>query len=227
MKICGLKRAVDVEALDGLVEYLGFIVAPAGASPRAFPSAAAAWDLASTVSRSTPVLVAALPPGEALREASAAGFRVVQLHTPLDAASMAAAVDAAAGLGFRAAPVLLASRRGWLGAGPREAGEALQRGSVEYVLVDADKREPPGGPGGLRVSLDAVAEAVAALAPRGFLVAAAGGVRPGNACLVARLGVGMVDVSSGVEEEPGVKSVGLVWRLLRELEGCGAGAGAG
>ena len=227
VKVCGVKRRLDLEYLDGLVEYVGFIVAPEGVSPRAL-SPSEAWDLASTLSRSEPVMVAAgMGVGDAVSAAASTGFRVVQLHMPLEAGEAAAAVEAAAGLGLRAAPVLVSSRRGWLGASPGELAGLLEPGLVEYVLVDADKRDPPGGPGGLRVSLDAVSEAVAVLSPRGFRVGAAGGVRPGNSCLVARLGVSLVDVSSGVEEAPGVKSPLLVSSLLRELEGCTRGARQG
>ena len=221
VKVCGVTRERDVELLDGMVEYIGFIHGPVS-SPRALPLQRI-HDLASTVSRSTPVLVAAgLPASRALEAAAAAGIEVVQLHTPLAGEELEAAAGLAAAMGLRIAPVLIRARGGWRSATPREAGEALEdRVPVtEYVLVDADKRDPPGGPGGLRISLDAVAEAVAALAPRGLLVAAAGGVRPGNACLLAGLGVGMIDVSSGVEEAPGAKDIGLVEVLLRELEGC-------
>jgi phosphoribosylanthranilate isomerase (EC 5.3.1.24) len=64
VKICGVARLADAEALDGLVEYIGFIVEPT--SPRAVrPEALGA--LRAAVRRSRPVLVtASLPPKEAV-----------------------------------------------------------------------------------------------------------------------------------------------------------------
>jgi len=229
LKVCGNRDPGTVEALDGLADYLGFVVAPPGAGPRAL-SVSEARSLLRGVAASTPVVVAALPPWQGLAAAVEAGAPVLQPHVALGAGEAADLVEAAERLGLRVAPVLLYSPAlgDWASARPRELLRALQsRGllrAVEYVLVDAVKGEkgPHVGPRGLRVPLERLREAVEAASGLGARVAAAGGVRPGNACLAARAGASLVDVSSGVDRGAGSKDLGLVAELVEELRGCRA-----
>ena len=225
--MCGNRDPGTVEALDGLVEYLGFVYAPAAAGPRAL-SVPEARALIRGVSSSTPVLVAAAAPWMGLWAAVEAGAPVLQPHAALGAAAVAELVEAAERQGLRVAPVLLYSpRRGsWASAGPGELLGALRElgllRAVEYVLVDAVKGErgPYTGPHGLRVPLERLREAVEAARGLGVRVAAAGGVRPGNACIAAGAGASLLDVSSGVDRGAGSKDLGLVAMLLEELRGC-------
>ena len=227
LKVCGNRDPGTVEALDGLVEYLGFVYAPAAAGPRAL-SVPEARALIRGVSSSTPVLVAAAPPWTGLWAAVEAGAPVLQPHVALDAEAAAALVEEAERHGLRAAPVLLYSPRsgGWASAPPAALLATLRErgllGAVEYLLVDAVKGEkgPHTGPRGLRVPLERLREAVEAARGLGVRVAAAGGVRPGNACLAASSGASLLDVSSGVDRGAGSKDLGLVAMLLEELRGC-------
>lgn len=202
VKICGVARLADAEALDGLVEYIGFIVEPT--SPRAVrPEALGA--LRAAVRRSRPVLVtASLPPKEAVDLAAESGIPVVQHHGALAGEDY----DHAASRGVALAPVAVYRP----GVDLRAAVEELLRRPHEYVLVDADKKGGERYEGGLKIPLAALRQVVGL-----GKVAVAGGVAPENAHLVAALRPYMVDVASGVEAAPGVKDMEKVKALLRAL----------
>jgi len=207
VKICGVARVEDAEALDGLVEYVGFIVEPA--SPRSVRREALGA-LRGVVHKSTPVLVtASLSPREAVDLAAEFEIPVVQHHGGLAAAD----VDYAASRGVRLAPVAVYRP----GVDLAEAVARLLALPHEYVLVDGEKGAAPRYEGGLKVPLSELRRVV-----HMGKVAVAGGITPENAHLVAGLRPYMVDVASGVESAPGVKDLGKVAALLRAL---GRGAG--
>ena len=202
VKICGVARLADAEALDGLVEYIGFIVEPT--SPRAVRPEALR-DLRAAVRRSRPVLVtASLPPKEAVDLAAENDISVVQHHGALAEEDY----DYAASRGIALAPVAVYRP----GVDLRAAVEELLRGPHEYVLVDADKKSGERYEGGLKIPLAALRQVVGL-----GRLAVAGGVTPENAHLVAALRPYMVDVASGVEAAPGVKDMKKVKALLRAL----------
>jgi phosphoribosylanthranilate isomerase len=202
VKICGVARPADALALDGLVDYVGFIVEPS--SPRSVPP----WllrELRGAVHRSRPVLVAAsLPPRSAVDLAAESEIPVVQHHGALSPGDY----DYAASRGVAVAPV--AAYRP--GEPLRDRVQELLRVPHEYVLVDAGKGSCARYEGGLKVPLSALRDVVGL-----GRVAVAGGVAPENARLVASLRPYMVDVASGVESAPGVKDMERVRALLRAL----------
>jgi phosphoribosylanthranilate isomerase len=202
VKICGVARLADAEALDGVVEYIGFIVEPT--SPRSVkPEALGA--LRAAVRRSRTVLVtASLLPKEAMDLAAENDISVVQHHGALAEEDY----DYAASRGVALAPVAVYRP----GVDLRAAVEELLRRPHEYVLVDADKKGGERYEGGLKIPLAALRQVVGL-----GKVAVAGGVTPENAHLVAALRPYMVDVASGVEAAPGVKDVEKVKALLRAL----------
>jgi phosphoribosylanthranilate isomerase len=202
VKICGVVRLADAEAVDGVVEYIGFIVEPT--SPRSVrPKALGA--LRAAVRRSRPVLVtASLPPKEAVDLAAEGEIPAVQHHGALAEEDY----DYAASRGVALAPVAVYRP----GADLRAAVEELLRRPHEYVLVDADKKSGERYEGGLKIPLAALRQVVGL-----SKVAVAGGVTPENAHLVATLRPYMVDVASGVEAAPGVKDMEKVKALLRAL----------
>lgn len=214
VKICGLKRPEDVELVDEVADYAGFVVAHELVSPRRLSLREAA-DLASVLSRAKPVLVlAARGPGDAIDAVLRAGvFKTLQYHAYLapGAAGRVASVLRDHGVGF--SPVLFYDKS----SGSLRPGDPVGYSSVgyEYLLVDSLDR----GGGGLRVPLS-VYRSVASRAPR---VAAAGGINPSNVGMVVETGVWMVDCSSGVESRPGVKNHELVLELVRRCHSrCGA-----
>jgi phosphoribosylanthranilate isomerase len=202
VKICGVARLADAEALDGVVEYIGFIVEPT--SPRSVRSETLGA-LRAAVRRSRPVLVtASLPPKEAVDLAAENDISVVQHHGALSEEDY----DYAASRGVAFAPVAVYRP----GVDLSAVVEELLRRPHEYVLVDAGKKGGERYEGGLKIPLAALRQVVGL-----GKVAVAGGVTPENAHLVAALRPYMVDVASGVEAAPGVKDMERVKALLRAL----------
>jgi phosphoribosylanthranilate isomerase len=208
VKICGLRRAEDVDAAVAAgAAYVGFVFFPR--SPRhVTPSEAAA-------------LAARVPPGVAkvaltvdMRDAeldalvAALPLDMLQLHGE-ESPARVAEVKARHGL-----PVMKAvgiATEGDLGALDRHARVADQ------LLVDA--RPPPGAdrPGGNAVAFD-----WRLIAGRRWAVPwmLAGGLTPGNVAEAIRLtGARQVDVSSGVESAPGVKDEGLIRAFVAAARG--------
>ncbi len=213
VKICGITRTEDIDLLDGRVDYLGFITG-LRASPRVLEAGKAA-DLASTVSKSTPVMVAyGLEPDEVVELAGRYGvFRVIQYHW-FEKPSGLARLSAKLGeIGVRLAPVIYYGVGGWTPLHPLFYSRVSQ--VAEYTLLDAPKSSPARYDGGLRVPVEAVEEAARLVTRLGV----AGGITPENVCKVARL-AWLVDVSSGVEEKPGVKDAAKVEKLLDNLGRC-------
>lgn len=202
IKICGVARQTDAEALDGFVDYIGFIMEPT--SPRSVDAAKLAA-LRGSIYRSKAVLVtASLPPRDAVDTAARLEIPVVQHHGQLTPGDY----DYAEGRGIALAPVSVYRP----GADLRKKVEDLLRLRHEYVLVDADKKSQGRYEGGLKIPLSALAQVVHL-----GKVAVAGGVTPENAHLIAGLRPYMVDVASGVEDAPGVKNMEKVRALLKVL----------
>ncbi|WP_121118052.1 phosphoribosylanthranilate isomerase [Croceibacterium ferulae] len=111
----------------------------------------------------------------------------------------------------------------WKAFGLRDAA-ALERsrkyqGAADLLLFDAPANKLPGG-NGLRLDWTLL-DGFRPFMPWGL----AGGLNPGNvADAIRRTGAPLVDVSSGVESEPGVKDAGLIRDFLaaaRAVESAG------
>ncbi|MFN7105089.1 MAG: phosphoribosylanthranilate isomerase [Pyrobaculum sp.] len=194
IKICGVTQPEDVTALDGLVDYIGFIYDPS--SPRTV-DLSRLREVRKLVRYSRPALVtASIPIERAIEIAVEIDIPVVQHHgasPPLES-PVAIAPVAIYGPGVPLA----------------ERVKQLLKTPHEYVLVDADKKVYATYEGGLKIPLAQLRQ-VAGLGK----VAIAGGITPENAHLVASLSPYMVDVSSGVEKSPGVKDMEKVKKLLK------------
>jgi phosphoribosylanthranilate isomerase len=203
LKICGLTRAEDVELVDSVAEYAGFIVDPTTSSPRRIrPDDAAS--LASLLSRAKPVAVFdALSPGDAVELARRIDLPVAQIPSRVGED----VVELARGYGIRIAPVAVYGRDDVL----REAARLISM-DVEYVLVDAVKGSEVRYKYGLKLPWELV-ERLASMEK----IALAGGIAPESAERLAALRPYMVDVASGVESSPGVKDRGKVLALARAL----------
>ncbi len=213
VKVCGVTSLEDVELLDGRVDYIGFITG-ARASPRVLEPRKAA-ELASTVGRSRRVLVVyGLEPGEAAELASKLEvFHVLQYHWYAKPRELHSLSKALSEIGVALAPVVFHGVGGWTPLHPVFYSR-LSR-VAEYTLIDAPKSSPLRHESGLKIPPEAYAEAARVLEKPG----AAGGITPDNVCLVAEH-AWLIDVSSGVEKEPGRKDPQLVEKLLERLRNC-------
>ncbi len=197
-KICGVRcpEALRAAAAGG-ASHVGFVFVPA--SPRALSVADAA-----ALARQAPAgpqrvgLFVDATDDAILAAVAASRLHAVQLHgreTPARAAALRQRLPAGVEL-WRA-----------VGIATRAEAEAAARswaGLAQRLLLDA--RPPPGAllPGGNAVRLDWAM--LAGFAPP-LPWALAGGLTPANVAeAIAATDAPMVDVSSGVEDAPGMKS---------------------
>jgi phosphoribosylanthranilate isomerase len=201
VKICGLCRAVDAAAAADMgARYAGVILSPGYMRSQTVDSARAIFDAAGSVLR-VGVFVDEAPAriADAVRRLQ---LVVVQLHGRETVADIAQ-INA------------LSSVRVWKALQPAAASElacdvASFGGSVAGILLDNKTRAAAAAP----VSWRRYAAAHAAL-PAGVVLGVAGGLTPLNvAHVIAQLAPDFVDVSSGVEEIPGQKSIELMRAFL-------------
>ncbi len=206
-KICGLRTAAAVRAaVRGGAAALGFVLVPA--SPRHLTPAEAAA-LAAGAPAGVARVAVLVDPDDPLAEAAAAFADVLQLHGR-EPPERVQALRARTG------------RAVWKGVGvaaPADVADAVARyGPVaDRLLLDA---RPPDGaafPGGHGMPFDPAILAGQAL-PAGWILS--GGLTAETlAEAVRRTGAAMVDVSSGVEERPGVKSLAKIEAFLKAAAG--------
>lgn len=205
VKICGLTRIGDVEAtLDAGADYLGFVFHPP--SPR-FIEPARAGELISRLGTHERLangqvrcvgLCVNLTPKQMNEAAAVSGVDLLQVYGNPDPEDLAALVPEcfmAVRPRSLAEASELASRYG-----------AVSRGTGPSLLVDSYSRKAWGGTG--EQADWSLVRTVTASVPRTIL---AGGLAPDNvAQAVAQTDPWGVDVSSGVEAEPGLKDVDAV-----------------
>jgi phosphoribosylanthranilate isomerase len=195
-KICGLSTPETLDAaIDGGAAMVGFVFYPR--SPRAIlPAALPA--LAARVPAGVPKVGLVVDAEDALIDAVvSAGIDIIQAHGD-ETAERVAAIRARAGR-----PVMKAVGI----AGPDDVARAHAfEAAADLLLLDAKppKNRADALPGGNGLAFDWQLIAGESWA-RPWLLA--GGLDAGNVAeAVAMSGARMVDVSSGVEERPGVKS---------------------
>jgi phosphoribosylanthranilate isomerase len=207
LKICGITRAIDARhAVEQGATALGFVFWPD--SPRVVTLERAAAIIAGLPAGVTTVGVFVNEPIEGIRRAvGATGITMVQLHGD-EPAAYADALDL---------PLLRAVTVGSL-----EAADLAWPSSTTLLLDAAD----PVRRGGTGTPVDWTRAAGAVRARR---IVLAGGLTPGNVAeAVEWLRPYGVDVSSGVEEAPGVKDFEKVSQFLsnaRRALAHAAGAG--
>ena len=187
VKICGITRAEDaVLAVELGASALGFVFWPS--SPRAITPS-----LARSIARSVPPFVARVgvfvnaPPDEIAAIVRDVDLDAVQLHGD----EVVADYDAVGARLIKAVPSETDD----------DVVRAVGLPITTTPLVDATDPVRRGGTG--QVSNWERAARIASLRP----VILAGGLNPGNVMMaIARVRPWAVDVSSGVESEPGIKS---------------------
>lgn len=202
-KICGLRSA---EAVAAAVAHgaaaVGFVLCPA--SPRNLSPAAAAA-LAAAVPAGVLRVAVLVDPDDPLADLAAGFADVLQLHGNEPPARVAA----------------LRARTGravWKAAGvatPADVARAIARHAAVADRLLLDARPPPGAafPGGHGLAFDPAILAGQPLPPGWIL---SGGLGAETVAAAARgTGATMVDVSSGVEDAPGVKSLAKIAAFLK------------
>ena len=208
LKVCGLRTAADAARAVGIgADFLGFILHPK--SPRFIELAdftALAGALPKEAAR---VAVMVEPTAEQVSAAKAAGFDYFQIHFRSEAplAVVRAWSDAVTPEKLWLAPKLppgVAFNNDWLAL----AGS---------FLIDTFHAEGFGG-SGLTGDWGAFARLQAAHPEKTWILA--GGLNPENVgAAIAQSGARFVDVNSGVESAPGVKSAERIAALGRALAG--------
>lgn len=195
VKICGLTRREDaLSAAASGADYLGVVSVPD--TPRYRPPRDANAILQGLDARSV-LVVSDLDLTGLLRAAEDAAADVIQLHG-------------------NESPDLALNLRNegrwevWKAVRVRNPGdvtEAIRRygGAVDGLLMDGWHPKKTGG-SGVSFPWEEVADA-RRMAPEGMRIIVAGGLTPENVSrAVSVLRPDVVDVSSGVEEEPGIKN---------------------
>lgn len=210
VKICGLTRRGDAEmAVDEGASYLGIVLVPG--TPRAL-SASEGRKVVSELD--VPVVAVMADPSIEEAVASANGLRasVIQLHGDEDPRLIRTLREEGPWNIWKA---LRVKDVGTL------AGEIARFSPfVDGILLDSWHPRRRGGTG-KRFSW-ADAEAVRSEFPLELRLIAAGGLNPDNVQeAVRRLTPHVVDVSSGVEDTPGIKSRERVAAFIRAVAGTG------
>jgi phosphoribosylanthranilate isomerase len=214
VKICGLTRRRDaLEAAGAGADYLGVVLVPDTPRCRSPQEARAIFD---GIRVPSVVVVSNQAMSDVVYAARTSGADVIQLH------------------GDESPHLVEALRQ----EGPWEVWKALRvrnasgvhEGFARFgqvadgVLLDGWHPERAGGTG-IKFSWEAVA-GVRDEVPEGLLLAVAGGLTPENVSdAVACLRPHLVDVSSGVEKEPGIKSPSKIESFINNVRAVGQGGG--
>ncbi|NPA70901.1 MAG: phosphoribosylanthranilate isomerase [Crenarchaeota archaeon] len=204
VKICGVKRIEDAEILDGEVDYVGLIIDPTVNSPRKVDHETARL-IVKRLRKSEPVGV--VVSREGIDTAYKLGIKIVQYHS--DREPIREILNICEKYGIDLAPVVI--YRGDERTCLLKLEEIIRTvKDVPYVLIDADKKLNMSFEKGLKIPLDLVKEVTLKYSKVGI----AGGLNPDNVDLVLRYRPYLIDVASGVEVSPGIKSVDLIRKLL-------------
>ena len=210
VKICGIRTADALEAaIAAGADYIGLVFF--AKSPRNVSREDAA-DLAGRARANGSVRTVALlvdpTPDDVRQIASTVAPDIIQLHGHEDADAIARTRANAPRCGiWKAVPVATRS--------DVDDAAGLLRPGVLADMVLYDAKPPPGAalPGGTGLSFDWNILTTPPVA-RPFVLA--GGLTPANVAeAVRRTGAPIVDVSSGVESAPGIKSAELVAAFVR------------
>jgi phosphoribosylanthranilate isomerase len=195
VKICGVCSPPDAALVAELgADYIGVILAPGRSRSRTVAEAASIYEAAGGVRR-VGVFVDATP-DEVLRVAERLKLDVVQLHGA-ETAEHAQSCRAAGRAVWKAVPVR--------GAADVEHAFGVYAGSTDALLLDGAPAAAAGGTG-VAFGWSEVAPLLERWPPSLRLVVA-GGLHADNVLVaIGALRPDVVDVSSGVEAAPGVKS---------------------
>lgn len=209
IKICGLSTPETVgAAVRAGATHLGFVHFPQ--SPRhveADQMRALAAPVPTYVERVAVVVDA--DDADLARIAETGAISALQLHGK-ESPERAAAVRARFGLPvWKAISVKTRSD---------VEGAAAYAGAVDRLLFDAKTPDGAALPGGMGLRFDwALLRGVAIPAPWGL----SGGLSIANVCdAIRETGTPLIDISSGVEDAPGIKSVDKIMAFCKAVSAC-------
>jgi phosphoribosylanthranilate isomerase len=216
VKICGNTRLEDcLRAHELGADAVGFVFARGKRTVTAAEVAEITKHLPATLEKIG--VFTSRDAEEIARTATAAGLTGVQLHGPLDRGLLDALLESS----FIGRTIQVLHWRTDLSAEAQGEGFSAQIRSindwdpVDAVLVDSQTAVAAGGTG-IPFDWAAVAPLIRRSRPP---VVAAGGLRPENVAeAVQTLRPWGVDVSSGVEEAPGVKSAAKMGDFIRNAQ---------
>jgi phosphoribosylanthranilate isomerase len=207
LKICGLTRNIDVELVDKIADFAGFIVDELLVSPRKIdPKIAKA--LASTLTNAKAVFVyGKIDPKIAIETSRKLDIRILQYHADINPSL----IEYARSYGIEIAPVINYKEN---------MNDEILNKFFEYsyykpiyILIDSDKNSNLKYEHGLKLPLKALNQILNV-----NNVGIAGGITPENISYVIRFHPYLVDVSSGVEDAPGIKSVEKIMRIIEVIK---------
>lgn len=209
VKVCGLTRREDISAALALgADYVGVVFA-GGPRRQSFESAAALLDRITDGYRARTVGVVSQDAEQIARAADVIPHKILQLH----GGPSISVIDQARAAGAREVWAVLPVGNDGL----PEGAEVLFR-VADAIVLDTQSASGLGGTG---ATFD-WERAAAQIAPyrTGTRVVVAGGLTPDNvADAVRALRPDVVDVSSGVEQAPGVKDRELMRRFVAAAHG--------
>ncbi len=198
LKICGITRLEDLEYIDSrkLADYIGIIVDPNIESPRKV-SRGLAKILLENVKYAKPVAV--ISSLEGIDIAHELEFPIIQYHTTH---MLEKAVETADMYNMKIAPVVV--YRGNEEECIRAVEYIVEKyyDKCEYILLDSDKKLNIKLEFNLKIPLKLVSKICRICDKAGI----AGGIDIDNVEFILRYRPYLIDVSSSVEEYPGVKS---------------------
>ncbi len=212
LKICGVKDPQNLISIIDYCDYVGVIIDKETGSPRAVSEETAEHILRICEKfNKTPIALVASSKGIDL--AHRLGFNIVQIHSP-DRDLIKYAVS----LGLRIVPVFISKSSELQKSELAEFLSFISNYSncIEFVLLDADKSLKPVV-NGLKLSLESYRIFIDMCHMSSLASGVAGGITPENVRDIVSMRPDVIDVSSGVEVNVGVKSVEKVRMLRRRI----------
>ena len=203
VKICGFTRIEDIEKIDGMIDYAGLIIDKNVESPRRV-SIEDAKLMVKKLSKTIPVAIISSP--ECVEEARRIDISVIQYHT---SSAVIEAYEKCLNYGLNFAPVVQYSEDVNIDDMLRMIETFKKLKNIEYILVDADKKCVRSYNYGLKIPISIIEKIV-----KYGKVGIAGGLNLNNIKYVLKYRPYLIDLASGVELKPGIKSIELIEKIV-------------
>jgi len=207
LKICGLTRSIDVELVDKVADFAGFIVDELLITPRKI-NPRVAKELASTLTKAKAVFVyGKMDPKIAIETSRRLDIPILQYHTDINPNL----IEYARSHSIEIAPVINYKEN--------MNNEILSKFlkylyyKPVYILIDSDKSSNLRYDYGLKIPLKTLNQILNVNS-----VGIAGGITPENISYVIKFHPYLVDVSSGVEDSPGIKNMGKIMKIVEVIK---------